>query len=806
MKKIVFILFMMLSILSCKEQMEPMNSPQVGADGKVEVEVTVKVPDVQLPSRSLTEKPYIFHLYLAVFDEAGYLLEYVKANAAPAQDNETTYTYSVKLTPTSYPTTIHFVANASTSVSFGTETEVIGNMSTLGETDAYWQKVYLEKGIEVNEGVLDAEVSGKLTGIRLIRNFSWIKLEENLSNFELESYYVVNTRNRGSVAPYNASKQEFVDFTGTVTHAGLVADGYEAYIPANAELDKGSLIEVENYWGSEGYFIYEREMPKTDPLYILMKGTYAPGTVDEQKNRYYKVDLRDDTGNYFPVLRNFKYTVTLKSVAHAGHANAKAAAQGAGSGDVSTSIDTESFNNISNGLLRLSVSYTDTTLVSTNAVTLNYKFESLDNSIQVSNKDVEIKLEKNEVITAVNSGSADTDGWQTITINPVANTLSDQPNTETMILVGTVTKDDQTYTLQRKVRFTLRKPMTFDLVCDPDAIPKALGSPFDLLIKVPGGLGSSLFPLDFEIEAEQLSITPDLGDDLPVVTGQSIVPEKNKTTIGFIKSISWNEYENAVNESGYKAIRCHFKSNKAESATNIYAQNKYFNPGNTYLGNYIPGTFSDLKFEPGSIETVGSEVTFSFAMSSVPAQDRYVTVTLDGFEPDENEEDLIYLGIKDGKAQYKFYPTSTTNNSFDLVSTAESGSMNVKLEAYQFISAVQSIAYGYVIPAGNIKVGNNSNIVNSSIFELYTSDPGKSTNVNSFARFTASKNGSNTEDIVISNEVYEQIKDDGNVYVRFSKTEKIMNWWTTTTYYVATVSLEDLLKEGGTTLIFEQQY
>lgn len=803
MKKLVYILFLMLSILSCQDQLESMKQFQVGPDGKVEVELTVQVPNVQLPnSRALTEKPYIFHLYLAVFDEAGYLLEYVKADVTPAEKNDVEYTYKVKLSPTSYPTTIHYIANGPTSVSFGTETEVVGQMSTWGEADAYWQKVYLPEGIKVDDnGVLNNDVRSKLTGIRLIRNFSWITLKNEATNFVLESFCVMNTRDKGSVAAYNTATGKFVDFTDMITHDTLVAKGYEAYIPGDAELNKQ--IPLEMYWGTD-YFIYERERPKSDPMYILMKGTYTPENGEAMPGRYYKVDLRDAHGDYFPVLRNFRYQVNLKNIKHPGHATPEAAAQGAGSGDVSTSIETENLNNISNSVIRLWVSYTDRTLVSSETDTLRYKFVNLADANTSQNDNVSIEWESlsddNKVFNnCQKAGADDSDGWRTITINPVS--VSDQRKTQTLTLKGSLTIGGQTYTLQRKVQFTLREKMVFDLVCDPDAISETMGEPFDLVIKVPGGLGSSLFPLDFEIEAVAQTITPNLGDNLPVVTGKSIVPNKNKTTIGFIKSISWNEYEDAGNEGGFKPIRCHFKSNRAKSATMIYAQNEYFTLDSVPLANYEPGKFSNLKFNPGSISDASQPTTFSFNMVALPSQG-YVTVTLDGLEPTDTETKLTYLGVKDGKAQYSYNP-AVGNNSFNLQPTVESGIMNVKLEAYRFTPAEKSIAFGWIIPAGHIKVGNKyNNIGNIMMFELYTSNPGKKTNVTPFASFTTQSNGSNPSDIVVTNEVYNQLKDD-KIYVRYSIPGRFS--WSNPTYYVAKDVDLMVLINGPVNLDFEKQ-
>jgi hypothetical protein len=264
-----------------------------------------------------------------------------------------------------------------------------------------------------------------------------------------------------------------------------------------------------------------------------------------------------------------------------------------------------------------------------------------------------------------------------------------------MVLAGTVTVNEKKYSLQRKVRFSLRERMNLGMECNPDAIAKGMGKPFDVLLKVPGGLGDAMFPLEFELEAENQSMTPDLGDDLPVKTGASIVPgRENRTTIGFVRTLSWEEYEAAVNEGGFKAIPCHFKSNKSESATRIYAKNKYFNLANTQLANYVPAAFTDLEFSQDNVPYgVGQELDFSFTMSRIPEQG-YVTVTLGGLEPAPSETRLTYLGVVDGKAQYSFAP-SALNNTLKLATIYEVGDVDVSLKAYRFEDASASLQFAY---------------------------------------------------------------------------------------------------------------
>ncbi|MBR5576682.1 MAG: hypothetical protein IKW22_05340, partial [Bacteroidaceae bacterium] len=708
-RKVLIYVVALLGILACSEHLEKDLTGVLVGD-KVCLSVSLDIPEIPMgvsSTRALGEKPQLENLYLAVFDASGYLLEYIKADAEPATENEQNYTYKVALTPTDFPTTIHFIGNGPSSVSFGSELEVMGSMYTEDGHEAYWQRVHLSDGIRTYAGTIAPSVTNALKGVRLIRNFAWIQLDiaSAVSNFEMESYCVVNTQTRGSVAPYNSRNREFVKYGENVKHETLIASGYEVFLPEGSELDKEIPDELEWYRPKDGqenaYFIYEREYPRSSPSCILMKGTYDPNPSvpgDEIPSRYYKVDLRNNAGEYFPVLRNFRYRIEVGNITHEGHSSAQMAMLGAGSSDISTSMETEDFSNISDNIARIFVSYTDTTLVSTDNFELRYKFIffSADGDV-VMNDNVEISLEDSDdgdvIKTYVRSASDNADGWRTITITPEE--LASITKKQTMVLSGSVTVDDRKYRLQRKVHFSLRERMDLRMECNPDAIPMGMGKAFDVLLKVPGGLGDAMFPLEFELEAENQSMTPDLGDDLPVKTGNSIVPEKeNKTTIGFVRTLSWEEYEGAENEAGFKSIPCHFKTSKSESATKIYAKNKYFRLADTQLANYVPANFTDLDFNQDNVPYgIGQELDFSFSMSRLPEQGD-VTITLGGLEPAPSETRLTYLGVVDGKAQYSFNP-ATLNNTLKLATIYEIADVDVSLKAYRFEEASASLQFAY---------------------------------------------------------------------------------------------------------------
>ena len=731
-KKLIYIIAL-LALFACTDQIEH----EAMVDDKLTTTISVVVP--QLPaaypqSRAMALSPDLKNLKLAVFDNNGYLLEYVSATEVQlATQNETTYGYKVQLRATNFPTYIHFIGNAPENIQYGTETEAIGRLFTEGGDEAYWQRVELPNGIKKNGDTFDSSVTEALTDVRLVRNYAWIQLENTATNFSLESYCIVNTYNKGSIAPYNTSLGAFADFAHQQTHADLLSEGYNGFIPAGAELDKA--IPDEDSWfktqgqsvDSYAYFIYEREKALSNPPFILLKGIYTPESGTSMTS-YYKVDLRRSSGEYFPLIRNFRYKVRITKVMHEGHATAALAAAGSGSGDVSTAIETEDYTNISNGVARIFVSYTDTTLTAqTEALKLRYKFmvfETKDangNVItqqQILNGD-NVTITKGDetqgkVIETFAKSSTDTgDGWREITIGTTE--LGTMSKTQDIIIKGVVTIDEKLHELQRKVTITLTPKYSMQLVCDPTEIIKNQGTPFDVVIKVPGGLRPGMFPLEFQLEAENQSMTPAQGDDLPVVTGKSIIEGKsNKTTIGFIKQLQYDDYLDLPTEGSYRLATCHFKSNKAESATLIYADNKYFNQASTSLANYTPSTFSSLAFSPSSNVTVGGNVTFSFSMSDIPTQGD-VYVTLNGFEPADEEDKLVWDSEK-GCYRYAITSSSGKSGSFNLTCIGTSNPASVKLSAYHFEDAEKEI---------NVQLNTFSNLTFNPTYLM----PGQTQNV-----------------------------------------------------------------------------
>ena len=458
-------------------------------------------------------------------------------------------------------------------------------------------------------------------------------------------------------------------------------------------------ITIFNSFVPSPFFVYEREYPLSNAAFILLEGTYHYDDINEK--RYFKVDLRNSNGDYFPIFRNFIYKITITDLHHTGKTTIADAFEGAGSGDVSSNLDYKNFTNISNGHVQLYVSRTNVTMVNSGEeVELKYKFITFNDTGNgttktINNDLVEITPEINELTGAVSSYTVadadDSEGWRSVFVT-AGNIIDGDEIFTTLRFTGTSVETDsqgnsKTYSIYREVEVSLKNKWEMTLACDDDHVLKNQGEKFDIVLGVPGGMKQALFPLDFRIEAANLSIAPD-NDNLPTETGSSIIPNNNAQAFRFIKSLSWDEYADAQQNGEYKQIRCHFKTSKDISATEIWAANKYFTTESTNLYNYDPYEFTNLSYSSDPILGVSNiAVDFNFTMrvlaiDNIPLD---VIVTLDGLEPVNDK--LEYIGNNaENLAQYKYRP-SEYNNTLKLRTTSANDEVNVTLEAYRYETA-----------------------------------------------------------------------------------------------------------------------
>ena len=720
-------------------------------DPKVEINFTVQVKDPSVATKALGQQPSLRNLMVAVFDASGYLLEYTFATEITlATENATHYPYKVAITQSDEPRIIHFIGNAPEKLTFGVEETVLAEItSTIGanpDDGIYWCRREVPQISGTNSGgsmalaegddpmevaspiyQADSQTRAYFDNVGLIRNFSQIQLSSGTSDFVLEKYYVVGTPKEGLAAAYNYSTGQFVNYyKGTTisgseetgytfdlgdakTFAEIIAEGYDANVlPAAAKFTLAESL-VESNWVANGAsaYVYECEKPlrAEDAVYIIAYGKYKDG-----QNYYYKIDLRDESG-YFPLIRNFKYTINIKTVTRPGYETIEKAATSAGSGDISTSLETKSLAYISDGVASLEVDYIEKYIVSPGNVTLGYTF--LDNvKTEHAGDPTKIWIVVNEAgatgaaIVAINGNPYTVGQNITVSQNPGAITitptaLTDVPKSQTLTIFAQYVNGNASYILQRTVNYIVQSKRTMLVSLAPSEVPNEAGSEFDVKISLPAGLSKSIFPLEFLIESGALSINPH-NDQMPVRSGFSLV-DNTKSSFYFVKTFEYDDYNP---ESGaINIVDCHFKTIKGQAETHIYAANPYFETmydyqgtvsnldadgKSVYLDTYRAETFSSLSFSSGSVGVGENQpVDFSFNMSKIP-ENREVYVALGNLMPAASETQLEYYGLEGNKAVYIFRP-QYTSGTFQLQTAHFDDELSVDLSAYKFKPATKSV-------------------------------------------------------------------------------------------------------------------
>ena len=753
MKKLQYIAAFLLLLTGCNHEF--IEHPQIDPDkGKVTLEFTVDVPRMGSLTKAMADRPegQFKSLHIAVFDKSGYLSEYIKASPDKPIDNGIRYNYTAKISESKEERILHFIGNGPESVRFGTEEAVMASIKSTGNDDLYWYRRELPSVEGVAPGMsllaeddpesgqqIDAATRIHLSNVPLVRNFVKIVLEDDAPEFELERYAVVNSLNDGMLAAYNTKTGQFVEYFNYVPSTDPVAaangvmevgtpktyetltsgdDKYDGNIPAVTSFVSPTVAWANAVGSGEPYFIYERETPVDNPTYIIAYGEY------QGKNYYYKIDLRSNSGAYFPLLRNFEYKLTLTAVGRMGYETIEEAANSAGSGDVSTSIETISLVYISDGTASLKVDYTEKVVTSADPVTLGFTFLTDVNNTNsygaVSNIQVRVNDDYGLTGPAIKSAVWDNKNSGVITITPT--TPEGAPKSQSITILAEYEYPDKnnnsivvTKTLQRTVRYVVMTERTMQLTCTPNDVPQARGSEFELQIKIPGGLSAGMFPLQFHIEAQKLSITPNTNkDNIPVETGQSLVGISS--AFYFIKTLEWKDYDPLQSEN---IISCYFKTNTEIADTDIYVANRYFQTASTKLTTYPPDKFENLRYSTNQIACgEETEFTFMFNLPKLPenklqeigAKDGNVVVILDSAEPDPNYSDeLQYIDVYNGKARYVYKAENVGNQTLHLMSNTHGGLVTVTLMADHYLPASLSCERNWIQFTGlNFRVNNQN--------------------------------------------------------------------------------------------------
>ena len=728
MKKITLYLHILtlLLITACSNEDIIVPTPPSGADGQTcEVSFWASIPETSSASRGdLGEATdtSVETLSLLVFDAESGLYLY-KSDASLSEqvlDNDIHKgKYTARLQLSDKPRIIHFVANAGDVPFQANELAVLSQLKKENNQDAYWQKATVSNitGTITADGTYTNVQAPGITDttIKLVRNFARVTLTaDEKSGFDLAGFVLVNTATKGTVAPYmrqatNGSyfpnyDTENVNGSAMTKYEALLAAGYAGVQPSDATIDGNVPGATSALYTTGAKYLYERTQEE-DPVFIIAKRGMGNG-----QYRYYKIDIMKvgSTGekdDYYKILRNFSYDITINSVEGDGYENPADAAQATASNNLSASLELKDLTNIAYGDERLFVSKTEIVWTSTDPITFKYMYQLDGNGSNGTVNSLIIGEAKNssgavcsEGSYTINSSVVDTEGYSTITINHTGLPATGYKEQEVTIKAGT---------LMRTINLILIKPYASQVGCSATTgltavptttpeIPLTVSSPVYVYFSMPSGLPESIFPLTFILSPEAHSITPTSGD-MPVT---SLLTHANNTMqalkYGFEKVVTWDEYKDYASKG--MIVKCPFKTSLAESATDIYVYNEYFNfPLSTYFMN--PRMFKDLALDNDDRYGVEQEVLINFNMNSLDP----VTITV---TEGDNTSTITHTPTKIGY-QTVTYKAKTWNSRIS----------SVKLEANGYDSVSTSGATRNKLFV-KLTVNSNANDINNGTYEI----------------------------------------------------------------------------------------
>lgn len=535
--------------------------------------------------------------------------------------------------------------------------------------------------------VPDDETLSFFQYVPLIRNFAKIQVTNASENFQLHSYAVIFYPERGSVVPYRSNEPVAVDRFDFNPPSGYSFSGYEKcsfeqlentinypgnmpagvalsdVIPPASEFEDPStsdgrvLLYDENDTES-GFYVFERGVPndRIGPTFIIVCGKFN----NEDNYYYYRLDLMESkvegtqtVSRYYPIFRNFRYNIQLHRISSEGVHTPELAAVSSGAEDISADVSMRHLSDISNGVTRLVVEPFMTRTYSGPADEGDYYelyarfFNDVYSDVpNLNTAAVRVELvpmaDGSDDILILYDGNGNrvptrgfffpeaakvggVEGIRTIHFNTVE--PLEETKTQKIKITGHNPGNHQDLRLYREVEITLQKKQPLTVTCPATILP-AMGAPLTLGITVPSELPESMFPLDFIVEPEARTLTPDTSHDvnLPVGSGRSIATTEStftdSPTFYFIRTLTWDEYTHLAISEDQRTFYCYFKSTQINSATTIWVYNEYFHKGSASFGcPSLPLTLTctdPVNDVPGASLTVGISIPDGLLQSMFP--------------------------------------------------------------------------------------------------------------------------------------------------------------------------------------------
>lgn len=496
---------------------------------------------------------------------------------------------------------------------FGSEASVFTSTGmTVGpNAEAYWGSVLVEDGyVSVTQNSDGSTVTtpktdyikGLLTTVPVVRNFAKVTVTESVDNFEVLGWVLVNVPTRGTIVPWDASTLSVPELLSGNSMMNFSDLSYGGIIPGNAgfsnqETDnnfKNSSATSGNQitWSTGSRYLYEHPYESTRHTYLVIYGRYnsTPG--------YYKVDFGKQTNigfEYYNIIRNYNYQVTITSVNAIGFTTLAAAIEGRVFNNITADVKMLS---VSDGENMLTVDATKhvfiqngTTMAEPYSFTAAYIYDVTGSQTVNSTNIMSLGLVPGDVIASVDSTT--TAGNKVYRITPkVLGTYENEKTQSFQVFDGNG--------LGRVITLILARPYQYSNVIvnqgtsnlpvssTSQSIGQGQGDAFTLYFNLPDGMPEEIFPLTFQIESEKQILENNHIGTLTVSTGASLF-NPSVPAISYLKTVTYNEYryrinsDNEVDLSSYNTnhtIRCRFKTINAGTGTDnimLHDVDGYFN-------------------------------------------------------------------------------------------------------------------------------------------------------------------------------------------------------------------------------------
>lgn len=625
------------------------------------LDVTLDVADMAMAqTRAFVDNPDYesLNLYIYEFDRNGDPLsnslsqDLTGAIEKPTLNDDGDIHFTLTLNKTSEGKVLHFIALPN-DVSFSlnlqegrdTEGEIIPYMQVSGQTPVYWQRVEFPNGygyFDVNNVWHEADdLSTKFNHVPMIRNFAKISFAtpDPTSGFTLEGFALVNQPTRGTLAPWNVADADFpvLNDGNVMKKYSAVNETYKGYWPFDPVINVNRTSSEEADFTPQAKFLYERPNSSINNPYVLVKGKRTA----DGPSMYYKIDLGKPTETtpfeYYDILRNFEYQITIQNVSADGYSTIADAINGVTFNNLSFDVSTRQMNNVTNGRSMLWINQPTFVVTSDDdgETTIHFKFrydKNFKTEPGYDNKEIAfIGLEVGEAIESVEglkkvngvwraTGDDDANGWREVTIK----TKEPSP----IRLSQRFTIYDNETGLGRSIEIIVRNPwnytdaalygIEYDTYSQYQTVvanhqndwkgyvSSTPGQPVTVSFRIDDNIPEAMFPLEFVFEADPQNIENNKTGNLLVRTEPSYFSSVNQPTIKYVKTVTWADYNSELTEdnptgtqvktggSTIHFVRARFLTIRTISGDNnrLRVYNKYFQEPGSANPVYLDFTFS----------------------------------------------------------------------------------------------------------------------------------------------------------------------------------------------------------------------